>query len=103
VAAAPPLDALEAAAFLTRAARGPWGSPIRNRLAKTGRRSRRSRRFGRATGNRVVVAFSWKDKADRRHEWAEVLELADGKIIAMQDYAKPASAALVTRLRTVLP
>jgi len=32
-----------------------------------------------------------------------VLELADGKIIAMQDYAKPASAALVTRLRTVLP
>jgi ketosteroid isomerase-like protein len=52
--------------------------------------------------NWVVVAFSWKDNTDRRHEWAQVLELVDGKIIAMQDYAKSSSAALATRLRTVL-
>jgi hypothetical protein len=53
-------------------------------------------------GNRVVVAFSWKDKADRPHEWAQVLEVVDGKIIAMQDYAKPSRAALATRLRAAL-
>jgi hypothetical protein len=53
-------------------------------------------------GNRVVVAFSWSDRSDNRHDWAQVLELKDGKIIAMQDYAKPARAALATRLRTVL-
>jgi hypothetical protein len=31
-----------------------------------------------------------------------VLEVVDGKIIAMQDYAKPSRAALVTRLRAAL-
>jgi hypothetical protein len=49
-----------------------------------------------------VVAFSWKDKADNRREWAQVMKLADGKIIAMQDYAKPSTAALMTRLRAAL-
>jgi hypothetical protein len=31
-----------------------------------------------------------------------VLEVADGKIIAMQDFAKPSNAALATRLRAAL-
>jgi hypothetical protein len=31
-----------------------------------------------------------------------VLELTEGKIIAMQDYAKPSRAGLATRLRAVL-
>jgi TolB-like protein len=53
-------------------------------------------------GNRVVVAFSWLDRSDKRHEWAQVLELRDDKIVSMQDPAKPSSAALVIRLRTVL-
>jgi TolB-like protein len=52
-------------------------------------------------GDRVIVAFSWSDRSNKRHEWAQVLELADNKIIAVQDYAKPTSAALATRLRTV--
>jgi ketosteroid isomerase-like protein len=51
-------------------------------------------------GDRVIVAFSWADHEDNRHDWAQVLELRDGKIISMQDYAKPSRAALATRLRT---
>jgi hypothetical protein len=31
-----------------------------------------------------------------------VLELKDGKVIDMQDYAKPSSAAFATRLRAAL-
>ena len=53
-------------------------------------------------GNRVVVAFSWSDRSNKRHDWAQVLELSDDKIVSMQDYAKPSSAALVTRLRTAV-
>ena len=53
-------------------------------------------------GNRVVVAFSWSDSSDKRHDWAQVLELKDGKVIDIQDYAKPARAALVTRMRAAL-
>ena len=53
-------------------------------------------------GNRVVVTFSWSDSNDKRHDWAQVLELKDGKVIDMQDYAKPARAALATRLRAAL-
>jgi hypothetical protein len=49
-----------------------------------------------------VVAFSWSERNGKRHDWAQVLELRDGKIIAMQDYAKPARAALATRLRAAL-
>jgi hypothetical protein len=52
--------------------------------------------------NRVVVAFSWSDSTHTRHEWAQVLELTDGKIISIQDYAKPSRAALSTRLRGAL-
>jgi hypothetical protein len=52
-------------------------------------------------GDRVVVAFSWSDRSNKRHEWAQVLELADSRIIAVQDYAKPSSAALAMRLRAV--
>jgi len=53
-------------------------------------------------GNRVVVAFSWSDRGNKRHEWAQVLELKDDRVVSMQDYAKLSSAALVTRLRTIL-
>jgi hypothetical protein len=53
-------------------------------------------------GNRVVVAFSWSERTGKRHEWAQVLQLKDGKIVAMQDYAKPSRAELVTRVRTAL-
>ena len=53
-------------------------------------------------GNRVVVAFSWSDRSNKRHDWAQVLELRDDKIVSMRDYAKPSSAAFATRLRTVL-
>jgi hypothetical protein len=51
---------------------------------------------------RVVAAFSWSDSRDNRHQWAQVLELVDGKIICMQDFAKPSNAALLTRPRTAL-
>jgi ketosteroid isomerase-like protein len=53
-------------------------------------------------GSRVVVALSWADSNEKRHDWAHVLELRDGKIIAMTDYASPARAALATRLRAAL-
>jgi ketosteroid isomerase-like protein len=49
-----------------------------------------------------VVALSWADSNEKRHDWAHVLELRDGKIIAMTDYASPARAALATRLRAAL-
>ena len=53
-------------------------------------------------GSRVIVAFSWSERYGRRHEWAQMLHLKDGKIIAMQDYAKPSRAALAMRLRAAL-
>jgi hypothetical protein len=53
-------------------------------------------------GNRVVVAFSWSDRSDNRHDWAQVLDLKDGKVIAMRDYATPSKAMLATRLRAAL-
>jgi hypothetical protein len=53
-------------------------------------------------GNRVVVAFSWSDSNEDRHDWAQVLELKDGTIISMQDYATPSKATLATRLRAAL-
>ena len=51
---------------------------------------------------RVVVAFSWSDRGGTRHEWAHVLELTDGRIISIQDYAKPSTAALSARVRAAL-
>jgi hypothetical protein len=53
-------------------------------------------------GNRAVVVFSWADRDDNRHRWAHVLELRDGKVIAIKDCANPSRAALATRLRTAL-
>jgi ketosteroid isomerase-like protein len=52
-------------------------------------------------GARIVVTFSWADKQGRRHDWAHVLKLKDGKIVDMQDYASPTRAAATTRLRAV--
>jgi hypothetical protein len=51
-------------------------------------------------GDRVVVAFSWSDKAGRRHRWAQALRLKDEKIIGMQDFASPRSARVFMRIRT---
>ena len=50
-------------------------------------------------GARVVVAFSWADKHDKRHHWAHVLQLRDEMIVDMQDSANPKRAAALTRLR----
>jgi NADPH-dependent ferric siderophore reductase len=55
-----------------------------------------------ARRDRVVVAFSWFDKEGQRHTWAQALRLKDEKIVEMQDYASPARAIAVLRLRTVL-
>jgi hypothetical protein len=52
-------------------------------------------------GDRVVVSFSWADKAGTRHQWAQALTLENGKIIDIQDYAKPAAASAAVRLRTL--
>jgi ketosteroid isomerase-like protein len=49
-----------------------------------------------------VVAFSWSQRDGKRHEWAQVLHMKDGKIVAMQDYANPSRAGLVLRVRTAL-
>jgi hypothetical protein len=51
-------------------------------------------------GDRVVVAFSWSDKEGRRHNWAQALRLSHGKIVDMQDFANPTSAAALMRIRT---
>jgi hypothetical protein len=47
-----------------------------------------------------VVAFSWSDKDGVRHQWAQALQLKNGKIIDMQDFASPRSAIALMRLRT---
>jgi hypothetical protein len=53
-------------------------------------------------GTSAVVAFSWSERNGKRHEWAQVLELTNGRIVAMQDYAKPSRSGLVMRVRTAL-
>jgi ketosteroid isomerase-like protein len=50
-------------------------------------------------GSRIIVTVSWADKNGRRHDWAHVLTLKDGKIIDIQDYASPTRAAATTCLR----
>jgi ketosteroid isomerase-like protein len=51
-------------------------------------------------GDRAVAAFSWSSTDGQRHRWAQALRLKDGKIIDIQDYANPRSAAALMRLRT---
>jgi hypothetical protein len=46
-----------------------------------------------------VVAFSWSDKDGGRHHWAQALQLKNGKIIDMQDFANPRSAIALMRFR----
>jgi len=48
------------------------------------------------------VAFSWAESDGRRHRWAHVLKTSGGKIVDMQDYASPATAAAAVRLRAAL-
>ena len=50
--------------------------------------------------DRVVVAFSWADKAGKRHGLAQALRLKDDKIVDMQDFANPRRAVTLTQLRT---
>jgi hypothetical protein len=50
-------------------------------------------------GDRVAVAFSWSDKDGGRHHWAQALQLKNGKIIDMQDFANPRSAIASVRFR----
>jgi hypothetical protein len=42
--------------------------------------------------NRGAVAFSWADRDDNRHEWAQVLTIENGGIADVQDHPDAASA-----------
>jgi hypothetical protein len=53
-------------------------------------------------GNRVVVAFSWSERNGTRHDWAQVLQVSDGKIVSIQDYASPSRAGFTTKLRALV-
>ena len=46
----------------------------------------------RGNSDRVAVAYSWRAGDGSRTQWAQVLTLRDGKIVAMRDYASPARA-----------
>ena len=50
-------------------------------------------------GDRVIVAFSWSDKDDQRHHWAQTLRIRAGRIVDIQDYRSPRHAAATARLR----
>ena len=52
-------------------------------------------------GTRVIVTLSWADKTGKRHDWAHVLQLNEGKNLDMQDYANPRRAVAAARLRAV--
>ena len=52
-------------------------------------------------GARVIVTLSWADKTGKRHDWAHVLKLNEGKILDIQDYANPSRAVAAARLRAV--
>ena len=49
--------------------------------------------------NRVAVAFSWADRDDNRHEWAQVLTIENGGIADVQDHPDAASARKSLRRR----
>jgi hypothetical protein len=53
-------------------------------------------------GNRVVASFSWVDKSGRRHEWAHMIEIRNGRIVDMQDYRSHRHATATARLRAAL-
>jgi ketosteroid isomerase-like protein len=57
---------------------------------------------GEQRGSRAVIGFSGADRENKRHDCAHVLELREGKIFAIRDYASPSRAALATRLPAVL-
>jgi hypothetical protein len=44
------------------------------------------------TENAAAVAFSWTASDGSRAEWAQALILRDGRIVHIQDFAKPANA-----------
>ena len=46
----------------------------------------------RGAGERVAVAFSWTAPDGSRTRWAQLLRLRDGKIVDMEDYARPGRA-----------
>ena len=41
---------------------------------------------------RVAVAFSWNAPDGSRTQWAQLLTVRDGRIVRMQDYARPERA-----------
>ena len=45
-------------------------------------------------GDRVIVGFSWSDRHGKRHEWAQALQIRDGRIVDMQDYRSRTHARL---------
>ncbi|MGH3024605.1 MAG: hypothetical protein ACRDNI_13185 [Gaiellaceae bacterium] len=47
--------------------------------------------------------LSWAEQSGRRQEWAQVLELRDGLIVDMQDYASGAKAVRALRGRRLKP
>jgi hypothetical protein len=51
----------------------------------------------RGVGNRVAVAFSWRTPDGSRTRWAQLLTLRSGKIVAMEDYARPKRALRAVR------
>jgi hypothetical protein len=56
----------------------------------------------RRHGDRIVVVFSWSDKAGGRHGWAQALRLKDGRIVDVRDYRSPTKAVAATRVRAVV-
>jgi hypothetical protein len=51
---------------------------------------------------RVAVVISWADRDGTRHEWAQLLQLRDGKIIDMEDYPSGERALRALRRRWAL-
>jgi hypothetical protein len=47
----------------------------------------------------VIVAFSWADRTGKRHQWAQMLRLRNGRIVDLQDYRSPTQALASARIR----
>ena len=47
--------------------------------------------------------LSWAEQSGRRHEWAQVLELREGLIVDMQDYAGGPKAVRALHRRRLKP
>lgn len=84
--ATPWLAVLASGSLVTRPERGPrevlaWGIESHPRQGP----SDWQLEDVRGTDDRVAVAFSWRTADGSRTNWAQVLNLERGKIVAMQD------------------